>query len=228
MAPLLAIGGALWLGILTAISPCPLASNIAAISWISRRVDRPRAALLQAVLYTAGRSVTYVAIAAVLVTGLLAAPGVSRFLERHVSAILGPLLVLVGLLVLGWVRLPFTGGGVAAGAQRAVERAGALGSLLLGALLALSFCPVSAALYFGSLLPLAVEHSSPVLLPAAYGIGTAVPVVAFALVVILSARSLGAWFRGTTAVERWARPVTGAVLIAVGVYLSLRHVYGVL
>jgi cytochrome c biogenesis protein CcdA len=112
--------------------------------------------------------------------------------------------------------------------QARVERAGALGSLLLGVLLALSFCPVSAALFFGSLLPLAARSESILLVPAAYGLGTALPVVGFAVVVIFFARSVGTWFRGTSAVERLARPLTGAALVLVGVYLSLHHVYGVL
>ena len=112
--------------------------------------------------------------------------------------------------------------------QQRVERWGLLGALGLGALFALSFCPVSATLFFGSLLPLAVTHGSGILLPFVYGIGTAIPVVIFAIVLAFGARWLSKLFERVTQVERWMRTVTGLVFIGVGIYMSLVYVYRVL
>ena len=112
--------------------------------------------------------------------------------------------------------------------QQRVERWGLLGALALGVLFALSFCPVSATLFFGSLLPLAVQHESGVLLPLVYGIGTAIPVVAFALVLAFGARWLGKLFERVTQVERWMRVITGVVFVGVGIYMSLLYVYRVI
>ena len=97
----LAVGSALWLGILTSISPCPLASNIAAISFIGRRVGHTRQVLLSGLLYTLGRTATYVVLAAIILAGLLAADGVARFLQRYMNQILGPVPILVGMVLLG-------------------------------------------------------------------------------------------------------------------------------
>jgi threonine/homoserine/homoserine lactone efflux protein len=97
--------------------------------------------------------------------------------------------------------------------------------LLLGVVFALSFCPLSAALFFGSLIPLAIRNGSRVLLPSLYGVGTALPVFAFALVIALGARSLATVFRRLTQVERVARWATGAVFVGVGIYLSVVHIF---
>ncbi len=174
-----AVATALWLGILTSISPCPLATNIAAVSYIARRIDRPRLVLLSAFTYSLGRAVAYAAVSAVVVLGLLSVPGVSQFLQRYMNKLLGPLLVLVGMYLLG-LLISF-GVSTTAGSDELRKKAaegGVLGAALLGALFALSFCPVSAALFFGSLVPLSLQHGSKVVLPVVYGLGTALPVVA--------------------------------------------------
>jgi cytochrome c biogenesis protein CcdA len=105
---------------------------------------------------------------------------------------------------------------------------GVWGAGLLGAVFALSFCPVSAALFFGSLVPLAIRESSVVLVPAVYGVGTALPVVIFAFIVAFSAHSLGMIFDRITVVEKWARRITGSVFVVVGIYLSLVYIFHIL
>ena len=107
------------------------------------------------------------------------------------------------------------------------ERLGLLGAGLLGMLFALAFCPVSAALFFGSLFTLALRHSSPVLLPALYGLGTALPVVVFAVLIALSANLVGRFFKKLSAFEWWARRATGAVFVLAGIHLSLHYIYNV-
>lgn len=224
---LIGAASAFWLGILTSISPCPLATNIAAISYIGKRVEKPRLVLLSGVLYTLGRSIAYAALAALLVFSLLSAPYASHVLQKYANKILGPLLILVGMFLLDLIRFNWTGGGVSDQLARRVERTGLLGSLLLGMIFALSFCPVSAALFFGSLLPLAIRANSSVMLPSLYGFGTALPVVVFAVIIALGARSLGKAFASVAAVERWARRLTGVVFIGVGIYFALIFIFRV-
>ena len=117
---------------------------------------------------------------------------------------------------------------LSAGLQARARSWGSLGAVLLGAVFALSFCPLSAGLFFVSLIPLAVKQGSGVLLPLVYGVGTAIPVIAFAVVIALGARSLGTAFQKTTAFALWARRVTGGVFVAVGIYMTLVYVYEVL
>ncbi|MBM4042165.1 MAG: sulfite exporter TauE/SafE family protein [Planctomycetes bacterium] len=225
---LLAALSALWLGILTSISPCPLATNIAAISYIGRRVGSPRQVLLSGLLYTAGRTLAYVAVAALIVGGLLYKADVAAVLSRYMNRFLGPILILVGIVLLRLVELSFRGFAPGEGTQRRVEAMGAWGAGLLGILFALAFCPVSAALFFGSLITLALQSQSSVLLPTLYGVGTAVPVVAVALVLAFSAQSVGKVFHRLTQFELWARWATGALFVLIGGYFCLAYIYGVL
>jgi cytochrome c-type biogenesis protein len=224
----LAILSALWFGVLTSISPCPLATNITAISFVGRRTGSPRGVLLSGLLYTLGRALVYTAIGVLLVMSLLSAPTVSLTLQTWMNKVLGPILILVGMVMLGLLRFNLRGRGMSEGLQQRVEGWGLLGALALGCLFALSFCPVSATLFFGSLLPLAVKHESGVLLPFIYGIGTALPVVVFAVILAFGARWLGKAFERVTQIERWMRWATGFIFIGVGIYMSLVYVYRVL
>ena len=218
----LAAGTALWLGILTSISPCPLATNIAAVSYVGRQVGKPRSVLLSGGLYTAGRAFAYLVLGAAAVWSLMSVVAVSSFLQGGFHRALGPLLIVVGFLLLGVLKISVPGFGVSEGMKDRVDRAGIWGAGILGIVFALSFCPVSAALFFASLVPLAVEHSSPVVLPAVYGIGTALPVAVFALVLAAGAGWLGKVLDKVQLFELWARRITAVVFIAVGVYETLR------
>lgn len=223
---LLCAMSALWLGVMTSISPCPLATNIAAVSFLGRKVQSARQMLLAGACYTLGRMVTYVSVGAVVVWGMLSIPTVSTFLQKYMNKILGPLLILAGMLVLGLIALSFSGSIAVERTQRRAEKGGLFSAGLLGIIFALSFCPISAALFFGGLVPLALEHHSYVLLPALYGVGTALPVLAFAALVALGARFVGVAFNRLTQIEKWARRITGTIFIVVGVYYCLRHIFG--
>lgn len=224
---ILAAASACWLGILTSISPCPLATNIAAISYIGKRVGTPRKVLLSGILYTLGRMLTYLILGILIVASVLSIPDLAYFLQKYMNIFLGPILVLVGMFLLGLIRLNFSGSGISERMQNRVEKYGIGGAGLLGVLFALSFCPISAALFFGSLIPLAVQHESRVLMPTIYGIGTALPVFAFAILVALGARSIGRAFNKLTQIELWARRITGAIFIVVGIYYLLVYVFHV-
>ncbi len=224
----LAAGSAFWLGVLTAISPCPLATNIAAISYVGKRVDRPLLVLLSGLLYTVGRTLSYFLVAVLILRSLSAVPAVSMFLQGNMNRLLGPVLLVVGLLLLDAIPWPWTGGGWGASnkLRDRADRLGLWGAALLGFVFALAFCPVSAALFFGSLLPLAVRHESTLLMPALYGVGTALPVVAFAVILAFAANRLSRAFNALSVIERWMRRLTAAVFIGVGGYYILAFLVG--
>jgi cytochrome c biogenesis protein CcdA len=144
------------------------------------------------------------------------------------NKILGPILILVGMFLLEMLTLSFASPGLSEKMQFRIATRGVWGAGLLGVIFALSFCPVSAALFFGSLLPLAIKYESSVLLPSLYGVATGLPVLLFALLVAFGAQSLGRAFNKLTRMEWWARRITGAVFVVVGIYYSLTFIFGIL
>jgi cytochrome c-type biogenesis protein len=217
-----AVGTALWLGILTSISPCPLSTNIVAVSYVGQRVGSGRAVLMSGALYTTGRSLVYLALGAASVWSLMSLVSVSSFLQGTFSRLLGPLLIALGLLLLGVFELAVPSVAVGDGLRTRVDRAGVWGAGVLGLVFALAFCPVSAGLFFGGLVPLAVERESPLLLPLVYGIGTAMPVAVFAVLLAAGVGWLGKALDRVQEFEIWARRVTAVVFLGVGVYETLR------
>lgn len=222
----LAIGTAAWLGILTAISPCPLATNVAAIAFVSRDAGSPRRALAAGLLYTIGRSAAYVALAALAVFAFERLLGVSTFLQGTLFKLLGPLLILIGMVLVGLIDLKLPQKSQSVSEQR-VRRGGIWAALPLGGLFALSFCPVSAALFFGMLIPLAARHASVLMLPTVYGAATGLPVALFAVAIAFGAERVSVAYRAASKIERHARPATGGILIAVGIYESLRSIFNI-
>ena len=218
---------ALWWGILTSISPCPLATNIVAVSFISRRVGRTRVVFLTGLLYTLGRMLTYVVLGIFLVTSVLSVPQVSHILQKYMNKILGPVLIFVGMILLELIAFNISGPGLSEKMQRRVESYGILGAGLLGIIFALSFCPISAALFFGSLIPLSVKYKSGFTLPAVYGLGTGLPVFLFAVLMAFGAQTVGKAFNKLTQFEWWFRRITGVIFIVIGIYFCLTHIFNV-
>jgi cytochrome c-type biogenesis protein len=218
---------ALWLGILTSISPCPLAGNIAAVSFIVKGGTRTSAVLSSGIAYTLGRAFAYMALGWVISASLLNVPAMAYFLQTSMPKILGPVLIITGLLLFG--VFSFATPGVSISQERAekLRKAGLPGALAMGALFALAFCPVSAAFFFGSLIPLAVTQSSSIVLPLIYGVGTGLPVLLFALVIVFGISTVSRIFHVVSKTEVWVRRATAAVMIGVGVYLSLLHIFNV-
>ena len=219
------IGAALWLGILTSISPCPLATNIAAISYVGRKVKKTNLVLLAGLLYTLGRTLAYVGVAIFVTRSLQMIPGISMFLQKYMNQAIGPLLIVVGILLLGIFTISF-GGAMSASLQNRVDRMGLWGSALLGFVFALAFCPVSAGLFFGALIPLAVRGNAP-FMSSLYGIGTAIPVIAFSVILAFATNIIGAAFNKLTVIEKWVRYCTASIMIIIGIYLILRHNVGI-
>ena len=225
---LAAAWAALLLGIMTAVCPCPMVANIAAMTFLAKRVASPARALVAGLVYAAGAAAAYAVLASVTVSGLVAIPAVASFLERTMSRILGPILILVGMVLLELLRPAVWVSAAGPKTQDRAARGGLAGAGLLGITLALSLCPSTIGLFFFTLVPLAVEHRSRVVLPVVYGVGTALPVVALAFLVAFSAKRVGQAFNRVAQVERWARHAAGAVFVLVGVYYSLTYIFGVI
>lgn len=225
---LLASLSCLWFGILTSISPCPLATNIVATTYIGKQIQSRNGALLAGLAYALGRMAAYALLCVLVVKGLLSIPGVSMFLQRHMNQVLGPVLILAGLLVLKVIPLPMPDFGVGDTRAKRLAQAGAPGAVFLGFLFALSFCPISAALFFGSVIPLSLKFQSLVWLPLSYGIGTAAPVILFACALAASTRLAGRFLKGIARVERPIRWITGAVFVLTGCWFCLKFLLGVI
>jgi len=211
---------ALWLGILTSISPCPLASNVAAISFLSKKITHPVLVLISGLAYTLGRMVSYAVLGWIIISSVLSVPQVAQFLQKYMGKALGPLLILTGLILLEviTIRLPWLS--LSQKHHNRLAESGAPGAFLLGFIFALAFCPISAALFFGSLIPLAINSKSGIVLPFIYGIGTGLPVFVFAVAIAFGATSLSHWFGKITRLEYYTRKVTGIIFILVGLYYT--------
>lgn len=216
---------AMWLGILTSISPCPLATNIAAISFISHRIAHKNIVFLSGILYIVGRSITYIVIGFLIVETLVNIPVLSDFLQKYINKILGIVLIIVGMVLIDLLKINFPSLSVDEKTAEKVLTTGLTGSLFLGILFALAFCPVSAALFFGALIPMAIKAKSGFGLPLIYGIGTGLPVLLFALIVSIGIGYVSSIYSRVTQLEFYTKKVTGVILILVGIYYILSHIF---
>ena len=210
---------ALFLGLLTAISPCPMATNIAAIAYVSRRVTDRRYAIMTGTLYTLGRMISYSVLGILIIVAGLEIPGVASFLQDFGEQILGPLLIVVGLIMLNIDRLSFSlGGGKLSSIGGKVADRGMIGGLLLGVLFALAFCPYSAVLFFGVLIPLALKTTGGVTLPAVFAIGTGLPVLIFGILISIGVSRVSTWLNALTRAEKIIRVIVSIIFIGIGIY----------
>ena len=210
---------ALVLGLMTAISPCPLATNIAALGYVSRRVTERRYAVMTGALYTLGRMFSYSIIGIIIIVAGLEIPGVATFLQDFGEQVLGPLLIVVGVIMLSINKISLSlGGGKLSSMGAKVADWGMVGGFLLGALFALAFCPYSALLFFGVLIPLSLKSTGGVALPAVYAIGTGLPVLVFGILLSAGVARVSSWFNAVTRVEKIIRVVIAIVFIGIGIY----------
>lgn len=211
---------ALWLGIMTSISPCALATNVATISFLAKKINHPSLVLVSGIAYTAGRTASYAALGFALIHSVLSIPQAAQFLQKYMMQALGPILIITGLVVLEVVKMRLPGLSLSEKHHYKLAQAGFTGAFLLGAVFALAFCPVSAALFFGSLIPLALNHKLGAMLPFVYGIGTGLPVLLFAVMISVGVSSLSRWFHKLTRLEYYMRIATGAIFVLAGLYYS--------
>jgi cytochrome c-type biogenesis protein len=216
---------AVWLGILTSVSPCPLATNIATVSFISRRITQRNTVFLSGIFYTVGRSLTYIVLGVLIVKTLVDVPILSDFLQRYINKILGIVLILIGMVLLDLLRVPLSLPSVSENAAKKMIEKGTFGSLLLGILFALAFCPISAALFFGGLIPIAVKAQSGIGLPLIYGIGTGLPVMLFAFLVAGGTSYINNFYYRITRIEFYTKKMTGIIFVLVGIYYALAYIF---
>ena len=221
----IAAWSALAFGVLTSISPCPMAMNITAISYVSRRFGNVRWVFLSALLYIAGQTLAYFGLALALIATARSIPLTSLFLQRYMHLLVGPFLIVIGMFLLGLVPFGSASRGMSGLLQRRVDALGGCGAFLLGAVFALTFCPTSASYYFGALIPLAIKTNSSVLLPIIFGIGAALPVMLLAALLAFSVQSLGRAYNILGTIERWARVVTGSIFVLSGIFFSLKYIF---
>jgi len=212
------------LGLLMAISPCPLATNIAAIAYVSQRAAERRQAAITSALYTLGRILTYSVIGILIIKVGLEIPGLANALQNTGDKIIGPILIAVGIVLLFSNRLRFGNSGVLSSLGEKVSRQGMVGGFLLGILFALAFCPYSAILYFGVLIPLALKSAGGVGLPTVFAIGTGLPVLIFGLALSFGVSRVSSWFNAITRAQNIIRIVTSLILIGIGVYYVVQWI----
>jgi len=212
---------AFFIGLMTALSPCPLATNITAIAYISKKINNGKKTILTGFIYTLGRMFTYVLLASLIVYVGLNVQTISSFLQKYGEKILGPLLIFIGLVMLNIIKLPSLKPGERINKiKEKLSEKGYLGSFLLGVLFALAFCPFSAVLFFGMLIPLALNFSDGILIPSIFAFATGLPVIIFSFILTFSVSKLGKIMNKVQIFEKYMRYFISIVFLIVGVYYT--------
>lgn len=211
------------LGLLTALSPCPLATNIAAIGFIGRNIGNRRRIFVNGLLYVFGRIVAYTVLGVVLI-GILREGatifGVQKYIARYGEMILGPALLVIGIFMLVGHRLSLPSFGFG-GNGEGLAKHGGWGAFLLGVLFALAFCPSSGVFYFGMLIPMSAAATAGWLLPVVFAVATALPVLVIAWILAFSAQRIGAVYGCMQTVQKWLNTGIGVLFAVVGIYYCI-------
>lgn len=216
---LLLTGSCFLLGIMTSIHPCPLAANIAAISMLSGWSKKSKGFAIVVLLFIGGYLSAYLSISFLLSVGALSIPSLSYHLQKIIAIFLGPALILTGMVLAGLIGLDRYYKARMLRWGQAPQRTG-LQAFSMGLLIALSFCPATAAMFFGLLIPLAIQWEQTTLFTLAYALGVALPLVAVSILINRgSAMSLS---------KDWQQKIpvfAGWIMILVGVYLTIERIY---
>lgn len=208
------------LGLITALSPCPLASNIAAIGFISKDIEDRKKIFRKGLLYTLGRVISYTALGIVLILILKEGSsmfGIQKTVGKWGELVLGPLLLLIGLFMLFADRLNLPKFGFSGNAEGLAGKGG-WGALLLGVLFAMAFCPTSGVFYFGMLIPMSATAAAGYLLPAVFAVSTSIPVLAVAWILAFSVQQIGSFYGKMQKIQKWMNLITGILFIIIGIY----------
>lgn len=206
------------LGLMTAISPCPLATNITATAFISKNISSKKKVFLSGLLYSLGRGFSYTVIGLILYFGA-SKFHIARFFNQNGEKFLGPFLIIIGLIMLNIIKLNFLGNSnFQEKLSEKFKDKGLLGSFLIGIVFALAFCPYSGALFFGILIPMTIASADGLYLPIIFAFGTGLPVIMFTYLLAFTAGKIGVFFNRITKIEKIMRTVAGVVFILVGLY----------
>jgi cytochrome c biogenesis protein CcdA len=212
---------ALVLGLMTAISPCPLATNITAVGFISKDIENRNRVFINGLLYTLGRAISYTAIAVILYLGADQFK-FSGFFQQYGEKILGPLLIIIGLLMLDIIKIKIPGTGGITSKIGDKKRWGYVDAILLGMLFALAFCPYSGVLYFGMLVPITISSASGLYLPVVFAIATGIPVIILSWILAYTISGIGGFYNKIKSFEKWFRRVVAVIFILAGIYYLIR------
>ena len=208
------------LGLLTAISPCPLATNIAAIGFISKDIENRQRIFLNGVLYTLGRVIAYTLLGIILISILKEGAsvfGIQKEVGKWGELLLGPLLLIIGLFMLFGSRLNLPKFGFD-GKVEGLAKKGGWGAFLLGVLFAMAFCPSSGVFYFGMLIPMSVTATAGWLLPILFAVATALPVLVVAWILAFSVEKVGEFYGKMQSIQKWLNIIVGALFVIIGIY----------
>ncbi|MDP4270501.1 MAG: aromatic aminobenezylarsenical efflux permease ArsG family transporter [Bacteroidota bacterium] len=212
---------ALTLGLMTAISPCPLATNITAVGFISKDLQNRNRVFINGLFYTLGRAISYWGIAIIIYLGANQFR-FSGFLQQYGERLLGPLLIVIGLFMLGVFRIAFPALQNLQARMEQKKRWNYYDALLLGMIFALAFCPYSGVLYFGMLIPMTIANSSGLYLPVVFAIATGIPVILFSWVLAYAVSGLSRFYDKVKVFEIWFRRVIAILFMIVGFYSIIR------
>lgn len=207
-----------WFGILTSISPCPLATNIAAMSFISKRISNPKEVIISGLFYTLGRTLLYIVLGILLGIGISSIPQVSNLFQKYTYYFLGPVLILIGLALAGVINFKVGSGYFGKIIEKKLENKKYLSSFLLGIVFASAFCATSAALFFGNI----ISGRGSLINLSIYGIATGVPTIMISFIIAFSVNSVGNVYNKIIVFEKYFRKITAGVFLIVGAYYSIR------
>lgn len=213
------VWSALILGLMTAISPCPLATNITAMGFISKDLESRNKVFFNGIVYTIGRGFSYTLLALIIFVGADQFK-ISSIFQQYGEKLLGPFLILIGLFMLGLIKLNFPGLGKLTNKFQNKTKHSYLDVFLLGVLFALAFCPYSGVLYFGMLIPMTIQSASGLYLPIVFALATGVPVIIFAWLLAYTVSGVGKLYNRIQSFEIWFRRIVAVLFIGVGIYYS--------
>lgn len=205
------------LGLLTAVSPCPMATNITAIGFISKDVENRKRVFINGLIYTLGRAISYTGLALIIYFGADQLE-LSGWFSKYGEKILGPLLIVIGVVMLDLIKVNLPGIGNLGKKIEEKKSKSYLDALLLGVIFALAFCPYSGVIYFGMLIPMTVASASGLYLPIVFAIATGIPVIIFAWLIAFAVSGVGGFYNRIKTFEKWFRRVIAVVFIGVGIY----------
>ena len=208
------------LGLLTAISPCPLATNIAAVGFIGRNIESRKRVFINGLLYTLGRVLSYTLFGVVLIMILREGSsmfGIQKTIGTWGELLIGPMLLIIGMFMLFGDKLNLPKFGFNGNAEGLARKGGA-GALLIGVLFALAFCPTSGVFYFGMLIPMSATATAGYLLPAVFAIATAIPVLIVAWILAFSVQQMSNFYGRIKTVQKWLNLIVGILFIVIGIY----------
>ena len=209
------------LGLMTAISPCPLATNITAVGFISKDIENRNRVFVNGLLYTLGRAISYTLIPLVIFLGADQFR-FSGFFQMYGDKFLGPLLIIIGLFMLNILKLSFPGLGRMTSKMEKKTKWGYFDAVLLGVVFALAFCPYSGVLFFGMLIPITIATPSGLYLPLVFAIATGIPVIVFAWILAYAVSGIGNVYNKIRSFEIWFRRGVAVLFILVGIYYIFR------